>query len=159
RCFSLQSFDFDDSDTAQPTFAFQQDLAQNGVWYGNGIGGNGSDAFTNGSQNPGNGVPPQPMLAKLFFMPNQVSTGTPDLRFRDDAGLGASFEEDMNGFDYNRVGMMNIGLEPDMLQDLVNGRRNTVAPVASLSSFTDMQYQMRFLFRGAEDLLESWEKT
>ena len=76
-----------------------------------------------------------------------------DVIYRDEDGDVMNVPPVFRGFDFNYVGHANIGLTPDMLQNMVNAMRTDP------TSFMDMRYQMRYLFRGVEDFIEAWEKS
>jgi microsomal dipeptidase-like Zn-dependent dipeptidase len=139
-------------DPNQTARALAQDQQENAVYYGDSPI---PPEATTSALGLGT-APPQHVLHKLFFTPGAV----PDVQLGgggvDGGGVpippfGVIF--DMNGFDFNKTGVVNIGQEPDLLQDMVNPSRT------SLYNFREMQYQMRHLFHGAEDFIEAWEKA
>jgi len=146
-CYGVEDFKFDtDFDPEQTTLANEQKKQANAVFYGGAASSNDSRSVS-----PPNGIPSQPALTKLFFDPSLKF----DVYVEMPVDTGQVTQPiQMRGFDFNQIGMANIGLEPDMLQDVVNGQRVTDIP-----TFMDMRYQMRYLMRGAEDFIAAWEKA
>ncbi len=102
------------------------------------------------------GAPPQPPLTRLFFNPGagpDVQMGGGHIDGDGTPSKNFGFTEELEGFNFNRTGVANIGVMPDLLQDVVNPARS------SLYNLREMQYQMRHLFHGAEDFIETWEKA
>jgi microsomal dipeptidase-like Zn-dependent dipeptidase len=113
------------------------------------------------SQAPPNSVPAQPPLNVMRWNPNK----TPDIQINKSADLGDATPNPqftITGFDFNQIGLANIGLEPDMIQDAVNTERsnwNGTVNAATVTSFQGARYSMRYLFRSTEDFIEGWEKA
>jgi hypothetical protein len=154
RCDMFETFGDSNKtvDPNQPGRALVQDQQANAVYYGD----SPIPAEASNSALGLGGAPPQRVLNKLFFTPG----ASPDVQLGgghvDNDGVPRApygFTQDLNGFDFNQTGVVNIGLEPDLLQDMVNPSRT------SLYNFREMQYQMRHLFHGAEDFIEAWEKA
>ncbi len=61
-----------------------------------------------------------------------------------------------NGFDFNELGLVNYGLVPDFLQDVVNGAYNASTGVDNRPAVRE---RMRFLYRSAEDFIQAWERS
>jgi microsomal dipeptidase-like Zn-dependent dipeptidase len=142
NCASTMAFD-PAGDPMQLVGNSLQQAAADGVFYGT------VDNVTWSSVNVGTGLFPQPALESL-----SAANGTPIFL----EPVNADNEPDGGGFklsfyDYNLMGLAHIGLLPDMLQDSVNPMRS------DLGTFTDMQYQMRYLWRSAEDFIAAWEKS
>lgn len=153
RCDEFGSFGLN-QDANQTTRAGLQSLRPNGVYYGD----SPIPFEALESVMPMGSAPAQPPLSKLFFAAGSGTdvsvggtcvdgNGTPyGCLFGPDSG-------EYRGFDFNYTGVANIGLEPDLLQDMVNPTRTT------LENFREMQYQMRNLFHGVESFLQTWEKA
>ncbi len=59
------------------------------------------------------------------------------------------------GFDINYHGVANIGMLPDMIQDMVNGAHYGSAT----ANKRKVRERLRTLFRSAEDFVQAWEKA
>jgi hypothetical protein len=118
-------------------------------------------AFVASSQSPPNNVPPQPPLHVMRWNPNK----TPDIQVNQAPDAIYATQTPvftLTGFDVNQIGLANIGLEPDMLQDAVNTERSTwnqFEDDATVTTFQGARYSMRYLFRSTEDFIEGWEKA
>ncbi len=154
-CYGAEDLDL--SITGDPMLAFNQaaeHFRQNGVYYKNDIGGVADDSIAARSKAPTDpSTPAQPDMKRMYFDKNDASAFASDVIYRDEDGDVHNVPPVFRGFDFNYVGHANIGLTPDMLQNMVNAMRTDP------TSFMDMRYQMRYLFRGAEDFIEAWEKS
>jgi microsomal dipeptidase-like Zn-dependent dipeptidase len=133
-----------DLDSRQLGRAAAQVAASDGVFYSQ-----GADHDAQFSHNPGPG-----MLAQPAMNPQVLASGVPI----EVQGVTSDDEPGSDGFitaffDYNKLGLAHIGLEPDLLQDAINPMRT------NFGTFTEAQYQMRYLWRSAEDFLLAWEKS
>lgn len=155
-CYGNEDLAFDDD--LDPTWSGHMQTERgrrNGVYYDNDIGLPEGDYIAGFSKSPPiAGTPPQPPMKRLYFDKSAANADESDVVIEDDFPSSLyNYPPPYRGFDFNYVGHANIGLTPDMLQNMVNAIRTT--PV----SFMDMRYQMRYLFRGAEDFIETWEKS
>jgi len=117
--------------------------------------------FVANSQTPPSPMPAQPPLQVMRWNPNKA----PDIQVnvQNDAIYATPTPQfQITGFDINQIGLANIGLEPDMLQDAMNTERtnwNGFTNAATVTSFQGTRYSMRYLFRSTEDFIEGWEKA
>jgi hypothetical protein len=151
-CYGRADLKFDANDDPDSMLLAQQQRAQaNAVYYGG-----APSPETLHSVAPAGGIPPQPPLKPLRFDANIARDVYVEQPVDVSPPLTApSFTDlELRGFDFNAIGMANIGLEPDMLQDMVNGMRRV-----DVATFTDMRYQVRYLMRSAEDFIQTWERS
>jgi hypothetical protein len=154
RCDTYMTFGDPNAttDPNQSARASLQDLEKTAVYYGDMPVPADAQVSAFGVSN----APAQRPLKKLFFSPGSgvdVQLGGGHI---DGDGVPNSifgFKQDLEGFDFNQTGVAHIGLQPDLMQDVVNPARS------SLYNFREMQYQLRHLFHGAEDFIQAWEKA
>ncbi len=107
-------------------------------------------------------IVPRPGSSERYWLSDPDSE-LPLMRIRTDAGPlpielvgNILWKASYHGFDFNELGLVNYGLIPDFLQDVVNG---AVRSDTSQDNRNALRERMRFLYRSAEDFIASWERS